>query len=40
MLEVGTVQCIGIDEEGDRFIERDAVFVRVGRRLPRIPLEH
>lgn len=40
VLEVSTVHGIGVEEDGDRFVKRDTVFVRVGVCLPRIPLEH
>ena len=40
MLKVGAIERVGVEEDGDGFIERHAVFVRVGLRLARIPLEH
>jgi hypothetical protein len=38
--EVRAIQGVGIREDGDRDLEGDAVLLRVGNGLPRIPLEH
>ena len=40
MLQVRAIECLGIQEDGHRVLERDAVLRRVGLGLPRIPLEH
>jgi hypothetical protein len=40
MHKVGAVQCLGIQEDCHSEVEPDAVLLRVGSGLPRIPLEH
>ena len=40
VLHVRPVQCVSVEKHGDGFVERHAVFRRVDRRFPRIPLEH
>ena len=37
VLEVWTVQGVSVEEDGDGFVERDAVLVRVGFRLSADP---
>ena len=40
VLQVRAIERVGIQEDGHRVVERDAVLRRVGLSLPRVPLEH
>lgn len=40
VLQIRTIQGIGVEKNSDGVIEADAVLIRVGLRLPWIPLEH
>lgn len=40
MLQVRAVQRVRVEKDRDGLVKRDAVLVRVGLRLPRIPLKH
>ena len=40
MLQIRAVEGVGVQEDRDGLIERDAMFRGIGLRLPRIPLEH
>ena len=40
VLQVRTIKCLGIQEDGHGILERDPVLRRVGLSLSRVPLEH
>ena len=40
MRQVRAVEGVGVDKDRHGLIEGDAVFLRVGLGLPRVPLEH
>jgi hypothetical protein len=37
---IRAIERVRVKKNGDGFVKRDTVLVRVGLRLPRIPLEH
>jgi hypothetical protein len=40
VLEVGAIECLGIQEDRHGVLKRDAMLRRVGLSLPRVPLQH